>query len=179
MLVRKEKEKFVQDFSQKLKGVPLLIFTDFVGLKVKELEQLRKLLRENNCRLKVIRNRLFKLIEKEINFDLPQDFLIKETALIYPLSADVDPVKVAKTLSVFSKNCERFKIKGGFLFQRLLNGDEIIQIANLGSREILLAQLCGTLTAPIKNFILVCKGIISNFLNTLEALKKKEEEGKK
>lgn len=143
----------------------------FQGLTVGQLQNLRGELRKTGSILKVAKARLVKraIEDKSGGQDL-LPFCKNQIGLIF---ADVDASVVAKVLYNFSKEHEALKIIAGCLDSQVLDANSVVRIANLPSKDVLRAQLCGTLNMPVISFVNVLNVLI---LRLLWVLKKIGEE---
>lgn len=170
---RIEKVAVVKELSEKLKKAEATIFTDFKGLKVDALTCLRKQLREKDMEYKVIKNTLLKLALKDTPFEQIKEEVIGSNALAFCYT---DPVALAQVLIDFRRKNELFKIKKGILSGKVLDANEIEVLAQLPSREILLAQLLGVIEAVLRDFVGLLYNILAQLLYILNAINKSKEQ---
>ena len=144
-----EKIESVEELRSRLSGVKTVLLTEFRGLTVSQLSDLRKQLRSVSAEYKVIKNRLARLA---LSADLAEvkGHLKGPTGMI--ISKD-DPVAVAKALHTFAKANQAMVIKAGYVEGRMLPADGLKALADLPSREALRAQLVGTLTGPLAQLV--------------------------
>lgn len=121
------------------------VLTEYRGLSVKQLQELRRSL-AGNANYAVAKNTLTKLAAKEADVELPDELLVGPTAIAF-IKGDV--VEAAKGLRDFAKANAQLVIKGGFLDGKVLAPDEIKKLADLESREVLLAKLAGGMKASL------------------------------
>jgi large subunit ribosomal protein L10 len=121
------------------------VLTEYRGLTVKQLQELRRSL-AGNANYAVAKNTLTKLAAKEADVELPDELLVGPTAIAF-ITGDV--VEAAKGLRDFAKANAQLVIKGGFLDGKVLAPDEIKKLADLESREVLLAKLAGGMKASL------------------------------
>ncbi|GAB7387308.1 50S ribosomal protein L10 [Bacillaceae bacterium] len=155
-VVREEKKQIVAEIAEKLRESKSTILTDYRGLNVAEITELRKKLREAGCEFKVYKNTLARRATAEVNLTDLDEHLVGPTAMAF--SKD-DVVAPAKILSDFAKEHEALEIKGGIVEGKIVGVDEIKAIASLPSREGLLSMLLSVLQAPIRNFALAVKAV--------------------
>ena len=167
-MARPEKVAAVAEVKEKLEGAKGSVLTDYRGLKVQELAELRKNLKESGVEYKVYKNTLTKIAIKDIGLDGLSEFLEGPTAIAF--SAD-DPVVAAKLLNDFSKEHSKLKLKAGVVEGEIVDAAGIKAIASLPSREELLAKLVGTLQAPISNFVYMLNGPLSSFAAVINRIK--------
>lgn len=154
MKTKAQKKKVVEDAVANLKKSETVIFTDFTGIPVNDVNQLRKTLKAMGGALTVIRKRLVKIIfEKEkMEFD-PKQFVGQTAVVMSPK----DLVETANAVYKFSKGRELFKILGGFDLKekKFVNAADVKMLGQLPGREALLGQLAFMLTVPIKKLLFV------------------------
>lgn len=141
-----EKVQVVADIRDKLEGAEAVFLTEYRGLTVRAVQELRRSLRASGADYKVVKMSLTKLAAEEAGFDGMADFLSGPTALAF---AQSDPVATAKALKEFSKTHDVFVVKAGFLSGNMLTPEEISKLAEIEPREVLLAMIAGAAKAPL------------------------------
>lgn len=174
-LSREEKVERVAQYKEQLEQSRGIILVDYRGLTVSELERIRGKMRPIAGRFQVVKNRLLKLALDEKNMSLPDDWLTGPTAVSF-CSDEVPPV--AKALMEVREETAEFNLKGGLMNEAILSADQVKSIAELPSREVLLAQALGVINGPSRQVVGVVAGGIRQVLNVLKAYADKlEEEG--
>jgi len=171
-LDREKKEQVVAELHDKLKRASATILTDFKGMTVSEMDQLRDALAAEQIEYQVVKNTLLRLASRET-----------DAAVLTPLLKDTNAVAIgytdpsipAKVLKKFNKTNEKLKIKGGALGSRLLDLNQVSALAELPSREELLAKLLGTLNALPTGLVTVLSGVPRAFVSVLAAIKDQKE----
>ncbi len=171
-LKRSEKEKIVADLRERLLRAQATILTDFKGLTVAEMMKLRDALAEQKVEYKVVKNTLMRIACRDTAASVLEP-LIKDTCAI-AIGYD-DPTVPARILKNLSKENEKIKIKGGALGGKLLTPEEVMALADLPSKQELLARLVGVLAAVPTGLVTVLSGIPRNFLGVLLAIKNKKQ----
>ena len=167
---RSDKEQLVTELTQKLTGASALYYTDFSGLNVKRMTDLRRRLRKANVEYVVIKNTLALRAVNESG--LTGDRLRGPTGVII----SNDPVGAAKLLTDFAKeNDQRPSVKGGLFEGRPLDADQVKKMASMPSREQMLAELGASLQYPMAGFLGAMNGLMGTFAGALEALKAQRE----
>jgi large subunit ribosomal protein L10 len=167
---REEKEKLVAELSQKLNNAQSLYYTDFTGLNVKRMTDLRRRLKKAGVEYVVIKNTLALRAVNESG--LVADTLKGPTGLVVAK----DPVSAAKVLSDFAKeNEDRPQVKGGLLSGRKIDNAQLKRLASLPSREQMLADLGAGMQSPMAAFVGALNGLFYMFAGALEALKTQRE----
>jgi large subunit ribosomal protein L10 len=170
---RTQKETFVSDLRERLQRAPVVYLTDFTGLDVKSITDLRRSLKDSGAEYLVVKNRLAKLALEGTELpDISED-LVGPTGIV--LGYD-DVVAPAKALTDFARiHDKKPSFKLGILENAVLQPEQIDRIANLPSREQLYSQLAGALQAPMAMLATALEGKVQEMAGLLDALK--EERG--
>jgi len=169
---RTDKEQLVSELTTKIKGANALYYTDFTGLNVKRMTELRRRLRKANVEYVVIKNTLALRAVNESG--LVGERLRGPTGLVVAK----DPVTAAKLLSDFAReNEQKPTVKGGMLDGRALNTAQVKQLASMPSREQMLADLGAGMQAPMAAFVGALNGLLYMFAGALDALRTQREGG--
>jgi large subunit ribosomal protein L10 len=163
---RDKKEQLVSWYTDLFSRSNATILTDYRGLTMADISQLRRKLQENRSEYHVTQNRLMKLALKEAKLPVPEDLLEGPTAAGFCLD---DVPAVARVLVDFSKESKTLVIKGGLLGDRIISADEVTTLAELPPREILLAQILGTIQGPAGRITRAIAGSIRSILSVLKA----------
>ena len=167
---RTEKEQLVAELSQKIKGAKALYYTDFTGLTVKRMTELRRRLRRAGVEYVVIKNTL--ALRAVSDSGLTGERLRGPTGVVI----GKDPVAAAKVLSDFAReNEQKPQVKGGMLEGRPLSTEQVKQLASLPSREQMLAELGAGLQSPVAAFVGALNGLLYMFAGALEGLRAQRE----
>ena len=154
MITKVKKEHIVSKLSALFKKADLLVFLKFRGLSVAKASELRRKLREAGASYVVAKKRLARLVLKNEGVEMPK--LDGEVAFI--MSGE-ETLVVAKEVYAFSKkNREHATIVGGVFQKSVVDANAITRLANIPSREVLLAQLLGVLQGPMRGFMAVLNG---------------------
>jgi len=167
-LTKAQKQKIIEDLKEKIAKQKAVIFIDFTGLKVKELSVLRKKLKEASCELKAAKKTLIGIVLKKAKIDIAAKELPGEVALVFGYKDVISPAKIVYQ---FSRENPNLKILAGFLENRFKAAEEIITLAQLPTREELLARLVGSISAPISNLVSVLEANIKGLLVVLTKAK--------
>jgi len=165
-LDRRTKEQVVSELQVKLKEANLGVLTSFSGMNVEKMEALRNVLRKSNAELKVVKNTLLGIASKETNFSVLADHFKWPVAVVLSYK---DPVEPTKALIDFAKKNPELEIKVGVLDGKLLNKSDLIALAELPSREILLGKLVSVMAAVPTSLVTVLSGVQRNFVQVLNA----------
>jgi len=167
MQTKLQKEEIVKDLAGKLKASKAVVFSDYKGLRVKDMTMLRKELREAGIDIKVLKKTLISLALKDAGIELDVKKLEGQIAIAI---SSGDEVAAAKIIAKAAKANENLKIIGGILGVKELSAAEVNALAKLPSKEELLAKLVGTLNAPVSGFVNVMAGNLRGLVNVLKAV---------
>lgn len=171
--IRPEKASKVAELKNLLTSSKGVVLVNYCGLTVAEDTELRAKMREAGVKYMVAKNTFIRIAAKEAGIEGLDSVLEHNTALAF--SAE-DPVAPAKILNDFSKDHKALELKAGVLDGKVIAVDEVKALAELPSREELLAKLVGSMQAPISGLVNVLQGTIRNFVYTLEAVRQKKEQ---
>ena len=172
---RANKESFVTGFQDRVRTAPVFYLTDFSGLSVKAMTELRHRLREAGAEYVVVKNRLVLRALRDLDLELPElaDQLAGPTGIVL---AGESPVESAKALTDFAKaNENRPVFKVGLVDQKVVAAGQFQRLATLPPREVLLAQLAGALEAPLAAFVGVMEAKLQEAAGLFESLRSKRE----
>jgi large subunit ribosomal protein L10 len=164
-----EKQELVTELRDKLKGAKALYYTDFTGLNVKQMTDLRRRLRKGGVEYLVIKNTL---ALRAVN-----DSGLAGTRLKGPTGIVIgkDPVVAAKVLTDFAKEFEKPAVKGGLLDGKSIDSAQVKRLASMPPREQLLAELGAGLQSPLAAIAGALNGVLSTFVGALDALRAQRE----
>ncbi len=168
-----QKEQEVKDISEALSTMKSGVFIDYQGLSVSQTEELRGKLREVEGRLKMTKRNLLKVVLKDSDLKdvVKVDDMPGSMSLAYGLGDEVAPAKV---VAEFQKNNEALGILGGILEGKYLTQEEVITLSKIPSRPELLAQIVGSIAAPLRGLVGVMQGNLRNLVGVLSAIQEKK-----
>lgn len=167
---RTDKEQLVVDLKEKLVGATAIYYTDFTGLNVKRMTELRRRLRRAKVEYVVIKNSLALRAVNESG--LVGERLRGPTGLV----VSKDPVAAAKVLTDFAKeNEQRPTVKGGIFEGRPVNAKQVSKLAAMPSREQMLSQLGASMQAPMVALVSSMNSLFTTFVGAVEALRVQRE----
>lgn len=167
-LTREQKGKIVKKIEDNLKKQKILLFVTIAGLKTKDIFDLKRKLKEKDCLLTVVKKTLFKIASKKQSILLDIEKLEGELALVFGFSDEVSAAKVVNQFNLANKN---LNILGGFFEKNFIGKEQITVLANIPSRQELLAKLVGSISSPIAGFANVLQGNIKGLIIVLSKLK--------
>lgn len=169
---RAEKVAVVDEVRQHFDASDAAILTEYRGLTVKDLAGLRRSLRPSGGEYKVYKNTLVTLAARQAGLDELESMLTGPTAIAFVKG---DAAGVAKALRDYSRTNPLLVIKGGVLGEKIIGPKETTALAELPSREVLLAQLAGAIAAPMQQLAGLIQALPRNFAYGLAALRDKLE----
>lgn len=172
MSVKEQKGQVVQELKEKFSDSSSAILVDYKGLNVQEVTELRNNFREANVHYKVYKNTLTEIAIKEMGLEELVPFLKGPTAIAF---GEDDPVAPAKILTDAIKKYKKIEFKAGIVEGKVIDVDGIKELADLPSREELIAKILGSLNAPISNLVGVLGGTTRALVYALSAIKDQKE----
>lgn len=166
-----EKKAVVAEISAQLAKAQAVVVAEYRGVTVTSMTALRKKARESGVYLRVLKNTLARRAVADTPFAGLAGMLTGPLA--YGISSD--PVAVAKVLNDFAKANDKFVIKAGAMPNYVMSPKDVTALANMPSRDELLAMLMGTMQAPIAKFVQTLNEVPGKFVRTLAALRDARE----
>lgn len=164
---RPEKVAIVDELKERFDSSSAVLLTEYRGLKVSELETLRRRLRENGGEYKIFKNTFVRFAANDKGLVDLIPLLEGPTGLTF---VEGDAVEVAKALRDFAKENPELVIKGGILGDAMVGAKDITALADLPSRDVLLARIAGGLAAPMQRFAGLLQSVPQTFAYALSAL---------
>jgi large subunit ribosomal protein L10 len=161
----------VDELSDQLQQADLTVLADYRGLTVAELSRLRGRLREAGAEFHVAKNTLTRRAATRLGYDELVPYLVGPTGL----ATGKDPAALAKALQEYGRTQRTFALKGAVLGSRILPATEVTRLADLPSRDQLIAQVVGGFQAPIAGIVNVLSGTLRNFVGVIEARRQQLE----
>jgi len=169
--MRPEKANIVSDLSEKLNRSPFLLVTDYQGMKVAQFGELRNRLAPTGAQVHVVKNSFLKRAMTASGLPDVAEQLSGQTALV---TGDKDVAPVAKVLKTFAAEFKVAAVKIGVVDKSVLSTAEVESLADLPSREVLLAQFLGVLLAPATNLARLLAAPAASLARLLNAKAAKE-----
>jgi large subunit ribosomal protein L10 len=163
-MLRNEKEALIAEATQLLTETGSLFVSDYRGLTVAQLSELRARLREHGATIRVLKNTLGRIAAERAGRSELGPLLSGPTAIT--LCGD-DPVAAAKALADYARQHPELAVRGGLLNDSIIDAPGVKTLATLPSRDVLVAQLVGTVAAPLSGLVTVLQGTIGAFVRAL------------
>lgn len=167
-----EKEQVVQEIKQKLEAATLVICTDYRGINVEQVTELRNKLRLPGVEYRVLKNTMFRFALQQAGYENLATQISGPNAVIF---SQEDPIGPAKIIFDFAKTNKQLEIKLGILDGQMISPEDIKNLAQLPSREALLAQVVGTMQAPISAFVRVLNANLTGLVRALDGIREQKE----
>jgi len=167
-----KKKEIVEDLRQRFSKSKIVIVTDYKGLDVSAMNNLRKKLKEIDVEYKVVKNSLLARASEETDVAVIKDVFKGPNAVAFSYD---DPVAPAKVLTEFAREHKALEVKMGVLSGKALDESAIKALSNLPSREVLLSQLLSVASGVPASFVRTLSAIPARFLNVLVAVKDQKE----
>ncbi|MBE5781177.1 MAG: 50S ribosomal protein L10 [Clostridiales bacterium] len=165
------KEAVVAEIAEKIQRAKSCVIIDYRGLTVAEVTELRNQFRNAGVEYKVLKNTMVARAVAQLGIEGVEEYLNGPTAVAFGYE---DAVVPAKIINEFIKKSKKTEIKCGILDGKVLDKAGVVALADLPSREVLLAMVLGTLNAPITGFVSALAGIPKKLLYALNAISEKQ-----
>ena len=171
-MARPDKEAAVKELEEEFSKAKSMVMTDYIGLDVAEMTELRDKLRDAGVDYKVVKNTLAKIAAKNSDLSEINDFFRGPTAIAFGIEDVVSPAKI---LDEFAEDHEVLEIKGGYLNGQVISKEKVESLAKIPSREELLAKAFSSMKAPISGLVNVLSGNMRNLVSVLSQIKDQKE----
>ncbi len=166
---RKQKEEDVKNLVDQMNEAKSLVLTNYQGLTVKELEEMRSKMREQGVSYKIVKNTLFEVARAKSEIkDAEMEQQEGQIAVAFGVEDEVSPAKIVYD---FAKGHNNLEILAGILDGKYLAKSEVESLAKLPGKQELLAKTVGTIKAPITGFVNVLAGNLRGLVNVLNSIK--------
>jgi large subunit ribosomal protein L10 len=172
--VKPEKVESVTELHEKFARAVSAVLADFRGLTVQELTDLRQQLREASLELAVVKNTLARLAVQDTPFEGLSPYLKGPTSITFSYRNVVAPAKV---LNAYVKKQPKLAVRAGLFEGELIPAEKIAEIADLPSRDVILAQALAAMQGPLAGLVGILQGILGTFIGTLQAIHDKKAQG--
>lgn len=169
-MARPDKVAAVAEITERFRGADAVVLTEYRGLSVAQLKELRRSL-AGNAHYAVVKNTLTAIAAKEAGVEGLDEHLTGPTAIAF---VDGEVAEAAKALRDFAKTNPQLVVKGGVLEGRVLSAEDVSKLADLESREVLLGKAAGALKAALFQAAYVFTAPATQAARTIEALREKQ-----
>ena len=167
-----KKEAYVKEFQEKLEKSAVVVLAGCEGVKVSEMTELRRAVRDTNSEIRVVKNTLLIRALKNANMGDLEPHMKGATAVTFGYE---DPVSPVKALFDFAGKAKKFQFKAGFLEGSTLNADQLKALSTMPGRQELLGMVASCMQGPIRNIVSVCQAPIRKMVYALDAIREKKE----
>jgi len=165
------KNKVVVEIKEKLERSKVVLVSNYLGFRVKDITDLRKRLRSEDAEYRVVKNTLLERAFEQSGFPQLKEYFKGSTAILLGYKDAVAPLKI---FVKFLKEAEKGELKVGLVEKQLFNAKDLGEISKLPSKEVLLGKLVGGLQAPIYGLVNVLQGPVRKLVYALNAIKDKK-----
>ena len=165
------KNEKIEYFKKQFEQAKVAVITDYRGLSVEEITELRRELQKQNADYTVTKNTLCKIASKGTNFEAIESLMQGPNAIAFGFG---DEVSAAKVVAKFIKENKKGEIIGGVMEGNLLNADEAKKLANMPSREELYAKMLGSINSPASGIVYGVNGVMSALVRAIDAVAKQK-----
>lgn len=162
-----QKEQTIEQAKEWYSSSVGVVFTDYRGLKVKEMQQLRQNLKAKGGELHVVKNTLFRRAAGEVADTLPYEFHNGPTAIAFVYENESD---CAKVLFDYAQTHKSLAVKGGIFGGKVMDAKAVEALSKLPSRDVLIAQVIGAIAAPLTNLVGVIDALVAEPVRTIYAV---------
>lgn len=166
-MAREKKAQIMDKLQEILSTCSIGIFADYRGISAPEMTELRRSFREKDIEYKVIKNTLARFAAEKADRNELVSFFNGPTSIAFSYGDIIEPAKVLAEYTSASK--EAIRIKGGFLSDRLLTAEDVMTLAKLPPREVLLAKVMGGMQSPITILLSQLAAPMRGLVNVLQA----------
>lgn len=168
-LTKEQKKKVTETLRERIEKQKIVVFCAIEGIKVKEISNLREKLKSEDCLLNVAKKTLFGRVLKEKNIDINMKNVAGQTALIFGFKDETAAPRIAFN---FSRENQNFRIMGGIFGAKGISKEEIEILAQIPSKNQLLANFVRAISSPVAGLINVMEGNIKGLMYALSNIKK-------
>lgn len=169
---RADREKQVQELHELFSGIEMAVLTDYRGLTVEEISDLRTKLRDAEARFRVVKNTLSIRAADGTPLEAVKEYFTGPVAILYTAG---DPVGPAKALMDFIKGNDKLEAKVGILAGIAIEAADIKRLAEMPSKDVMIAQALGSMNAPVTNFVRTLSEIPASFVRVLGSIQRQKE----
>jgi len=166
------KKKLVEEIKEKISESQGIVLVDYRGLNVEEDTELRNQFRKAGVEYKVYKNTMMRFAFKDLGLEDFNKYLVGPSAIAY----SKDPVAPAKITNEFAKKHKNLEIKAGVVDGKVIDINGVKSLADLPSKEVLVAKVLGGLNGPISGFVNVLQGNMRNLVYALNAIAEQKQQ---
>lgn len=169
---KNEKAEIIKELKDKVSRASGMYLADFTGITVQQVNELRRELYKAGVEYRVVKNTLLrKALESLSGYEKVYDKLVGPTAIAFGYD---DPIIAAKLLKKFSEKNNVLKVKACVIENKVYDGNELSNIANMPSRPEMIASIIGSIQSPMSGLVGVISAVMRDLVNVLDAIEKKK-----
>jgi large subunit ribosomal protein L10 len=169
---RSEKEQIIAEVKEKIERAKGLYFSDFTGITVEQITELRREFRKSNIDYQVVKNTLArKALESVTGYDTILDKLVRPTGIAFGYD---DPIAPAKIIKKFREKNEKLTLKICVIEKQVFDGKQLDEIAKLPTRGEIIAGIMGSIQAPASGIVGSINAVMRDLVNVIDAIEKKK-----
>lgn len=168
------KEAYVKEYQDKIEKSAVVVLTNCEGIKVTDMTNLRKMVRESGAEMRVVKNTLVVRALNNLGMEGLTEFMKGSTAVTFGYDDPVGPVKALFDFAAKAK-LKKFTFKAGYMEGKVLSSQELEALSKLPGRKELLGMVASVFQGPIRNIVSVCQAPIRKFVYALDAVREKKE----
>ena len=172
-LTKDKKKKIIEKIEKSIDKQKIMLFVGIAGLKTKDLFDLKKRLKEKSNVLSVVKKTLFRIASKNKGISIDPKKLEGEMAIVF---GNEDEVSSANIINKFAKENENLKVLGGLFEKELIDKEKVVALGQIPSKTELLANVVGSINAPVSNFVNFLSCNIKNLIYVLNAINKSKSQ---
>lgn len=172
MATKEFKNQKIEHYKKQFENAKVAVVTDYRGLSVEEITELRRALQAEKSDLTVTKNTLCKVAIKDTNFEAASELMQGPTAIAFGYG---DEVGAAKVLAKFIKENKKGEILGAVLDGKLMTADEAKKLAAMPSREELIAKMLGSINSPASGLVYSVNGVMSALVRAIAAVRDQKQ----
>lgn len=172
MATKAFKQEKIQEIKEAALKAKVAIVSDYRGLTVAEITDLRRRLQQENGDLTVMKNTLAKIAFKGTDFEGLDEHLKGPSAIAFGFGDQVSPAKV---LTKFIKDKKKTEIRGGMLDGKVLSLEQVKDLSNLPSKEELIAKMLGSINSPASGIVYAMNGVMSSLVRAIDEVRKQKQ----
>ena len=169
---RNEKNEIVSEIKEMMNNSSAIFLTDYTGINVEEVNDLRNQFRDEGVRYKVIKNTLFKrALEESGKYEKLADHLVGMTGFVF---ADENPVAPAKIIKKFFDKTNKLSLKACYIENEYFDGSSLVTLASLPSKKELVASIIGSINAPASGIVGSINAVMRDLISVIDEVAKKK-----
>ena len=169
---RSEKEQIIAEVAEKVARAKSMVFADFTGITVEQINELRREFRKSDVDYRVVKNTLArKALEQVSGYDGVFDKLVGPTAIAFGYD---DPVAPARIIKKFREKNEKLNVKVCVLEKQVYDGKQLDRLAKLPSRGEIISGIMGSLQAPASGIVGTINAVMRDLVSVIDAIEKKK-----